>query len=77
MAQLPREVGQSPSLEVFESRVDVALRAVVSGHGGGGSLVGLNDLSGLFQPSWFYDCLKSHASSIFIQLLSSDGKITT
>ena len=47
MAQLPREVVQSPSLEVFENRVDVALRDVVSGHGVGGLLVGLGDL---FQP---------------------------
>jgi len=31
--RLPREVGVSPSLEVFK---DVALRATVSGHGGDG-----------------------------------------
>jgi len=37
---LPMEVVQSPSLEVFKSRVDVALRDVVSGHGGGGLVVG-------------------------------------
>ena len=48
MAQLPREVVQSPPLEVFQNRVDVALRDVVSGHGGGGLMVGLGDLSGLF-----------------------------
>jgi len=36
-------------LEVFKSRVDVALRDMVSGHGGGGLTVGLDDLSGLFQ----------------------------
>ena len=29
MAQLPREVVQSPSLEVLKNRVDVALRDVV------------------------------------------------
>ena len=28
----------------------VALRAMVSGHGGGGLTVGLGDLGGLFQP---------------------------
>ena len=28
MAQLHREVGESPSLEVFQSRGDAALRAV-------------------------------------------------
>ena len=37
---LHREVVQSRSLEVFESRVDVALRDVGSGHGGGGLVVG-------------------------------------
>ena len=50
VAQLPREVVQSPSLEVFQSRVAVALRDVGSGHSGGGLLVGLGDLSDLFQP---------------------------
>ena len=41
----------SPSLEVFRSRVDVALRDVVSGHGGGGLAVGPADLRAIFQPS--------------------------
>ena len=31
--RLPIKVVESPSLEVFQSRVDVALRAVGSGHG--------------------------------------------
>jgi len=40
----------SPSLEVFKNHGDVALRDMVSGHGGGGLMIGLEDLSGLFQP---------------------------
>jgi len=45
--RLHREVVQSLSLEVFQSRVDVALRDVVSGHGGDGLIVGPGDLIGL------------------------------
>ena len=36
MAQLPRGLGRSPSLEVFKNHGDVALRDVVSGHSGEG-----------------------------------------
>ena len=33
---MPREVVESPSLEVLKNRVDVALTDMVSGHGGEG-----------------------------------------
>ena len=46
---LPREVVELPSPEVFKSSGDVALRAMVSGHGGVGR-VGLGDFSNHFQP---------------------------
>jgi len=46
---LPRAV-ESPDLEVFKNSVVVALRDVVSGHGGDGPTVGLVDLSSLSQP---------------------------
>ena len=38
--KLPKEVAELLSLEVFKESGDVALRDVVSGHGGGG--LGLN-----------------------------------
>ena len=41
--------GEVVSMEVFKKYADVALRDVVSGHGGGGWEVGLGDLRGLFQ----------------------------
>lgn len=38
------------SSEVFKNSVDVVLGNMVSGHGGNGLTVGINDLSGLLQP---------------------------
>jgi len=48
--RLPREVVESPSLEVLQNYVEVALRDVVSEHGGGGLVVGLDGFRALFQP---------------------------
>lgn len=45
-----REMVKSLSLEVFKQHRNVALRGIVSGYGGDGSVVGLNDLGSLFQP---------------------------
>ena len=42
--RLPREVVESPSLEV-----EMTLRDVVSGHGGDGVVVGLEDIKGHFK----------------------------
>ena len=48
--RLPRELVQSPSLQVFESLVDVMLRARLSGGLGSIKLmVEFDDLEGLFQ----------------------------
>lgn len=48
---------ESPSLEVFKSCGDAALRDVVCGHGG--LMVGRGDLSSLFQPRQLTDCLEN------------------
>ena len=45
--RLPREVGETPSLEVFKKWVKVALRDMVSGCDGVVLVVGLGDLSNL------------------------------
>jgi len=43
-------VVELPSLEVFKKIVDVALWDIISRHGGVWFMVGLDDLSYLFQP---------------------------
>ena len=48
--RLSSGVVELPSLEVFKNRVDVVLKDRFSGHVGSGLVVGLDDLSGLFQP---------------------------
>ena len=60
--RLPREVVGSLSLEVFKKRVHMALRDVVSGHGGGRLMVGLDDPRGLSNLNesvilWIYDSM--------------------
>ena len=52
--RLPREVVGPPYLGVFMNCVDVALRDLVSGHGGGGLVVRLDNLSGSFQSESSY-----------------------
>ena len=48
--RLPREVGESPCQEVFKKCADLALKDVVSGHGGDGLTDRIGDINGLFQP---------------------------
>jgi len=47
---LPREVVDTPSLEVLKNHRDVALRDTVSGHGGHWLMVRTDDLRDVFQP---------------------------
>jgi len=59
VANKKEDSGPLLSLEVFKRRVDVALRDTVSGHGGDGLMVALDDLSGLLHS--FYDCYLGQA----------------
>lgn len=49
LVQFQWEVVESPSLEQLKNHGDVALRDMVSGHGGGGSMAGLEDPGDVFQ----------------------------
>ena len=60
---LPREVVEAPSPQVFNKCVGVALSDMVSGRGGDGLAVGLDDLGGLFQLYCIYDSLVILSSS--------------
>ncbi len=50
MAQAAQGGGAVTVSGRVQNCVDVALRDTVSGHGGDGLMVGLDDLTGLFQP---------------------------
>ena len=56
--RLPREAAESPSLEVFKSRVDVALQDMVYGGLGRVRLaLRLDNFKGLFQPKLFCESM--------------------
>lgn len=58
--KLPRELVESPSLEVLRIRVDVAHEIWFSGGLGiGGLMVGPNNLTDLFQTKKFYQSILS------------------
>jgi len=50
VAEVAQGVVESPSLEVLRKHGGVALRVMVSGHGGDRLMIGLDDLRSLSQP---------------------------
>lgn len=52
---MPREVGQSLSLKVFQEKLEVALSVMVELTRGDEPKGGLNDLRGFVQHKWFCD----------------------
>jgi len=61
---LPRVVVESPSLEVSKKDVDVALQAMVSGHGGDGLTVELDDNKWSF-PTVSHRIIEPQSHSFF------------
>lgn len=67
--KLPRELVESPSLEVLRIRVDVAHEIWFSGGLGiGGLMVGPNNLTDLFQTKKFYQSILSGGKGLIFHL---------
>ena len=67
----------SPSLEVFKTCGDVALRDVVSGHGGDGLMIGLNDLRVLSNLNDSIILQKDSVSMVFHSFVQCNRTDTT
>lgn len=66
---LPREVVQSPSVEVLKRYVDVILGDMFSSELGSSRLMlELNNIKGLFQDEQFYGSMKRLKYAIFFQI---------